>query len=82
MHDLASPHCSYCQHFEQRFQTDLVIEWGFCSLKKIPTSEDLERIRKKIDAGDPQELLTRGRELGLFMPTVTRCPDFSDLYPF
>jgi hypothetical protein len=82
MHDLACPHCSYCQHFEQRFQTDLVIEWGFCSLKKIPAGEDLERIRKGVDAGDYRELLARARELGLFMPAVTRCPDFEDLYPF
>jgi len=82
MHDLASPHCSYCQHFENSFQTDLVVEWGYCSLKKIPPPEDLERIREKAESGDYRELLSRAQDLGLFMPTITRCADFSDLYPF
>ncbi len=82
MHDLASPHCSYCQHFETSFQTDLVVEWGYCTLQKVPPAEDLERIRKGAESGDYRELLAHGRELGLFMPAVTRCPDFADLYPF
>ena len=42
----------------------------------------LERIREEAESGDFRELLTRGQELGLFMPTITRCADFSDLYPF
>jgi hypothetical protein len=82
MHDLASPHCSYCQHFEQTFQTDLVVEWGYCLLKKVPPPEELERIKEKAESGDYGELFSRSEDLGLFMPTVTRCEDFSDLYPF
>ncbi len=82
MHDLASPHCSYCQHFEQTFQTDLVVEWGYCTLKKVPPSEELERIKEKVEAGDYRDLLSNWQNLGLFMPTVTRCEEFSDLYPF
>ncbi len=82
MHDLASPHCSYCQHFEQTFQTDMVVEWGYCVLKKIPPAEELERIKQKAEQGDYRELLSRSEDLGLFMPMVTRCEDFSDLYPF
>ena len=82
MHDFASPHCSYCQHFEKSFETDLVVEWGYCSLKKVPPPEDLERVRKKVESGDYQELLSRTQELGLFMPTITYCADFTDLYPF
>ncbi len=82
MHDLASLHCSYCQHFEHSFQADLVVEWGYCSLKKIPPAAELERIKAKVETGDYRELLLRARELGLFMPTVIRCPDFADLYPF
>ncbi len=82
MHDLASPHCSYCQHFESAFQTDLVIEWGYCGLKKIPGREDLERIKAKVETGDLAELYGRAQEIGLFMPAVTRCTEFADLYPF
>lgn len=82
MHDLASPHCSYCQHFECCFQTDLVVEWGYCSLKMVPPEEDVERIKEKAEAGDYGELLSRAGELGLFMPTITRCEQFADLYPF
>jgi len=82
MHDLASPHCSYCQHFEHSFQTDLVVEWGYCALKKVTPKEDLERIKEKVEAGDYRELLLRAEELGLFMPTITRCEQFLDLYPF
>ena len=82
MHDIASPHCSYCQHFEHCFQTDLVVEWGYCSLKRIPPSEEVERIKEKAELGDYSPLLTRAQELGLFMPTSTACDRFEDLYPF
>ena len=82
MHDLALPHCSYCQHFELTFQTDMVVEWGYCRLKKIPEPGDLRRIKAKAESGDLKELYARAQELGIFMPAVTRCADFADLYPF
>ena len=82
MHDLASPHCSYCQHFEHSFQTDLVVEWGYCSLKKVPPQEDLESIKEEAEAGEYRGVFSRAEELGLFMPTITQCEQFSDLYPF
>ena len=82
MHDLASPHCSYCQHFVHGLQTDLVVEWGYCVLKQATPKEDLERIKEKTEAGDYRELLSRAEELWLFMPTITRCDLFLDLYPF
>ena len=82
MHDVSAPHCSYCQHFEACFQTDLVIEWGYCSIKKVPLPEDLARVKSQAESGDYEELLARGGDFGLYVPTVTDCPKFEDLYPF
>jgi hypothetical protein len=82
MHELASPHCSSCQHFVQSFQTDSVVEWGYCNLKKVPPQEELERIKIRVESGDFRELLSLGQELGLFVPTLTDCEHFADLYPF
>lgn len=82
MHDLASPHCSYCTHFESCLQTDMVVEWGYCALGKIPPGQQLKILKEMAEAGDLREFLPRARALGLYMPTVTDCPNFSDLYPF
>ena len=82
MHDFASPHCSYCQHFESCFQMDMVVEWGYCRLKANPPAKELAAIKRKVEEGNYEELLARQKELGLYVPTITDCPSFLDLYPF
>lgn len=82
MHELASPHCSHCKHFVSCFQTDLAVEWGYCSRNKIPPLEELARIKRRVESGEDPDLLSRAQELGLFMPANTRCDLFADLYPF
>ncbi len=82
MHDLSAPHCSYCKHFETCFQVDIVVEWGYCSLKKVPSRKELENLKEKVELGDYEFLPLHAQELGLFVPTTTDCNQFTDLYPF
>jgi hypothetical protein len=82
MHDSASPHCSYCKHFESCFQVDRVIEWGYCTRKKVPPPEKLETIKKKVESGDYRTLASEGPSVGLFVSTSTDCRQFLDFYPF
>jgi hypothetical protein len=82
MHDIAIPHCSYCSHFVSCFQIDLVIEWGYCSLKKNPPQKELDNFKIKVELGDYQTLSSQSQDLGLFIPCKTDCKQFMDLYPF
>ena len=82
MHDFFSPDCNYCEHFMNCFQTDFVLEWGYCSLKKIPPQEELERIKEMVEKGDYRILLTQAEELGLFVPASIDCDQFEDMFPF
>ena len=82
MHDLSAPHCSYCKHFESCFQVDIVIEWGYCSIKKVPPQEELGNVKRRVESGDYHVLPLQAQDLGLFVPTVTDCKQFMDLYPF
>ena len=82
MHEFGSPDCNYCEHFETCFQTDFVLEWGYCILKKIPPLEELEKIKEMVERGDYRLLLTQAKELGLFVPKAIDCDQFEDMYPF
>ena len=85
MHQVISPHCGYCEHFEVCLQVDMVTEWGYCLVKtgdKPPSSQEIEAIKHDVEAGNHDTLLTRGQELGLFIPAYTDCKSFSDMYPF
>ena len=84
MHDVYTPHCGYCEHFKLCFRTDMVTEWGYCCLKagdRAPSQQELEAIRREVESGNYQTLLTRAEDLGLFVPAATDCEGFSDAYP-
>lgn len=84
MHDVVTPHCSYCEHFKFCFRTDMVTEWGYCCLKagdNAPSQQELETIKREVESGNYQTLLTGAQGLGLFVPTVTDCEHYSDVYP-
>lgn len=82
MHDFVTPECSYCQHYVSCFQTDLVVDWGYCKTKKSPSEEDLERAKRLADDEDYRGLLDLAEELGFFVPTAVDCDQFEDDYPF
>lgn len=82
MHDFVTPECSYCEHYVSCFQTDLVIDWGYCKVGKIPSEEELGRAKKMADEGDYRCLMEIAEALGFFVPTAVDCDQFEDDYPF
>lgn len=83
MHDVMSPHCGYCQHFEFCFHTDMVTEWGYC-LKgvkvRVPSRREVDVLKQEVEAGSYGLLLTKAEEMGLFVPAFTDCKLFIDSY--
>ena len=84
MHDVVTPHCSYCEHFKFCFRTDLVTEWGYCCLKvgeEGSLQQEIVRIKREVESGSFETLLDRAEALGLFVPMTTTCASYSDVYP-
>lgn len=67
----------------------MVIEWGYCchsrqagTVDDAGFKQELEIIKQEVKEGNFQTLLARSEELGLFVPRITSCPDYNDIYPF
>ena len=84
MHEGYIPHCSYCEHFVSCFYSDMVTEWGYCSLAvgdKAPSREETDAIKGEVKAGNYEKLRALQEQEILFVPTEVNCADFIDLYP-